>query len=150
MILTALPDGSVLEAADHPSSARIIQRIHALLEGSGMVRQLAALPIRPATQDEVLAFHTADYLRRLKKLCDEGAGDAGEHAPVSAGSWDAALLAAGATISAVEAVLDGVVSGAYVLARPPGHHAVADMGMGYCLLNNVALGALSALRRGTK
>jgi acetoin utilization deacetylase AcuC-like enzyme len=148
MILTTLPDGSVLEAADHPSSARIIQRIHALLEGSGMTRQLTALPVRPASQDEVLAFHTVDYLKRLRNLCDEGGGDAGEHAPVSAGSWDAAFLAAGSTISAVEAVLDGVVSGAYVLARPPGHHAVADMGMGYCLLNNVALAALAARRRG--
>jgi acetoin utilization deacetylase AcuC-like enzyme len=148
VILTTLPDGSVLEAADHPSSTRIIQRIHALLEGSGLTRQLTALPVRAATQDEVLAFHTADYLRRLGELCKFGSGDAGEHAPVSAGSWDAAFLAAGSTVSAVEAVIDGVVTGAYVLARPPGHHAVADMGMGYCLLNNVALAALKARRRG--
>ncbi len=148
VILTTLPDGSVLEAAEHPSSARIIQRIHALLEGSGLNRQLTPLPVRAATLDEVLAFHTADYLERFERLCRIGTGDAGEHSPVSAGSWDAAFLAAGATIAAVEAVIDDVVSGAYVLARPPGHHAVADMGMGYCLLNNVALAALKAKRRG--
>jgi acetoin utilization deacetylase AcuC-like enzyme len=62
----------------------------------------------------------------------------------------AALLAAGSTIAAMDAVLDGPAPRAYVLARPPGHHAVADMGMGFCLLNNVALAVLHARRRGVQ
>lgn len=148
VITITLPDGSIFEVAEHPSSARIIRRIDALLQGSGLSQKLTALPPRAATRDEVLAFHTEAYLERLEALCRLGGGDAGESAPVSAGSWDAAFLAAGSTIGAVDAVLDGIVQGAYVLARPPGHHAVADQGMGFCLLNNVALAALSARRRG--
>ncbi|HVA90667.1 MAG TPA: class II histone deacetylase [Chloroflexota bacterium] len=148
MIHATLPDGSVLEAAEHPSSARIIRRIHALLEGSGLAQRFTPIPTREASREEVLAFHTPGYLGRLEALSRAGSGDAGESAPVSPGSWEAALLAAGSTIAAVDAVLDGAAPRAYVLARPPGHHAVADMGMGFCLLNNVALAALHARRRG--
>jgi acetoin utilization deacetylase AcuC-like enzyme len=148
MVHALLPDGTVLDAVEHPSSARIIRRIHTLLVGSRMAAQFSPIEARPASVDDVAAFHTRAYIARLEQLSAAGSGEAGESAPVSQGSYQAAILAAGGTIAAVDAVLDGDVKGAYVLARPPGHHAVANMGMGYCLFNNVAVAALHARRRG--
>ncbi len=150
MIRAVLPDGTILDAVDHPSSARIIRRIHTLLTGSGLAQRLVPLAAREATIEEVAACHTRDYIARLQALSAAGEGEAGESAPVGPGSFQAALLAAGGSIEAVAAVLSGAVKGAYVLARPPGHHAVATMGMGYCLLSNVAIAALHARRHGVE
>lgn len=150
LIRAELPDGSVVDAVEHPSSARIIHRIHALLTGSGLADHLQQIDARPATIEEVAAFHTRSYIARLEALSAAGSGEAGESAPVGPGSYQAALLAAGGGLAATDAILDGQVRGAYVLARPPGHHAVADMGMGFCLFNNIALAALHARRRGVE
>jgi acetoin utilization deacetylase AcuC-like enzyme len=148
MVHARLPDGTSLDAVEHPSSARIIHRIHKLLVGSGLAARFSPIAARSATVDELSAFHTRPYISKVEALSAEGSGEAGEGAPVSAGSYQAALLAAGGTIAAMDAILDGTVGGAYVLARPPGHHAIADMGMGYCLFNNVAVATLHARSRG--
>ena len=148
MIHIRMPDGSVLDAVDHPSSARIIKRIHALLTGSGLSAQLTPITSRAATIDEVAAFHAPEYIGRLEALSAQGHGEAGEGTPVSAGSFEAALLAAGSTIAATKAVLDGEMHGAFVLARPPGHHAMPEMAMGFCLFNNIVLATLAARRQG--
>ena len=65
-------------------------------------------------------------------------------------SWDAATRAAGAVVDAVERVLDGSLDRAFCAVRPPGHHATPGRAMGFCLLNNVAVGAAAALARGLK
>ena len=62
-------------------------------------------------------------------------------------SWDAALSAAGSALAAVDAVVDGKAANAFCVVRPPGHHASADRGMGFCVLNNIALAARHAQRR---
>jgi acetoin utilization deacetylase AcuC-like enzyme len=93
--------------------------------------------------------HTAGHVDRL-------AAAAGRHARLdpdtSTGprSHAAALAAAGAVVDAVERVLDGALERAFCAVRPPGHHARPDHAMGFCLLNNVAIGAAAALARGLK
>ncbi|CAM9127026.1 unnamed protein product [Phaeothamnion confervicola] len=75
-----------------------------------------------------------------------GGGDAGDEAPFSHGGHEIALLSAGSAVVAVDAVMDGRCDNAYALVRPPGHHAVAVMGMGFCLYNNIVIAAHHALR----
>lgn len=69
--------------------------------------------------------------------------------PILAGTWAAAVAAASCAVSAVESALGGA-PGAYALTRPPGHHAAPDSFGGYCYLNNVAIGAVAARRRGAR
>jgi acetoin utilization deacetylase AcuC-like enzyme len=87
---------------------------------------------RAATQADVLRCHTRALVEQLALIEDETWLDA--DTPVSATSYEAALLAAGTTIAAVE-------HGGFALVRPPGHHALADRAMGFCLFNNVAVAA---------
>ncbi|MGH7855814.1 MAG: class II histone deacetylase, partial [Candidatus Binatia bacterium] len=99
---------------------------------------------RAATEEEVLRFHTREYVERVRAMSAAGGGDAGEFTPFGPGSWEIALLSAGGAITAVDAVVEGRVRNAYALVRPPGHHAEADRGRGFCILGNVAIAALHA------
>ena len=103
---------------------------------------------RPATEDEVAAIHTRDYIGRVR----DTAGRAATFDPdtfTSPDTYDVALLAAGAVLTAVERVLsDGPGTRALATVRPPGHHAERDRAMGFCLFNNVAIGAAKARASG--
>ena len=84
--------------------------------------------------------HPASQITHLKSVCESGGGDAGTLTPVGPASLDIARLAVGGVTAAVDAVMTGAVDNAYVLCRPPGHHALPEMAMGFCLFANAALG----------
>ena len=101
--------------------------------------QLIDVEPREATIDEVCRFHSRAYVDKIQALSDDNGGDAGFLTAFGPGSFEIALRSAGGTIAAVDAVLDGAVDNCYALVRPPGHHAIADSGMGFCLFGNVAI-----------
>ena len=132
----------------HVESVETKRRFRNLLEVSGLLDSLVTIRPRPATVEEVCRYHTPAYVERIRR---ESAGHGGNAAgsdddvvPFGRGSYEAALLAAGAVIEGIDAVLDGRVDNAYALTRPPGHHAAADRGSGFCIFGNVAIGALHA------
>ena len=131
------PDGS----AESPESKR---RFKGLMEKSGLYDKLIQIKPTPATEEQLKYFHTEKHIENVKKLSESGGGDCGMLANVGRGSYEIALLAVGGAITAVDAVVKGKCDNAYALVRPPGHHAVADMGMGYCIFNNAAIAALYA------
>jgi len=139
-----LPAGGWLQPDLHVENGETKRRFRNLVELSGLLELLRPLAPRPATVDELCRFHTREYVERIRALSDQGGGDAGELTPFGAGSFEIAQLAAGGVIAAVDAVLDGSVANAYALVRPPGHHALADRGMGFCLFGNVAVAVLHA------
>jgi len=103
---------------------------------------------RAARTEELEAVHTRDHILRIRQVCEAGGGvlDGGDtHA--SPASYRVALLAAGAVLSCIDAVLTGSVRSAFCAVRPPGHHAESDTPMGFCLFNNVAVGARYAQHR---
>ncbi|MFI9814300.1 class II histone deacetylase [Saccharothrix variisporea] len=135
-----------LQPHRHFENAEAKRRVHELVVVSGLLDRLTRLAPRPATDEEILAVHTPGHLARLVAANDTG-GDAGDGgSPFGPGGLDIARLAAGGVVRAVEAVVDGAVDNAYALVRPPGHHALADVGMGFCLLANIAIAA-QAVRR---
>ncbi len=128
-------------ALDRPESKR---RIWSLLEASGLAEQLLRIAPRPATEEELLRFHTRAYLERLRALSDARGGEAGENAHLGPNGLEIASLAAGAAIEATDAVLSGKAKNAYALVRPCGHHAEPDRGRGFCIFGNLVLAAAHA------
>jgi len=141
---SAFPAGLTIEPDVHAENPATKRRFRNLLEVSGLLDELVPLKPRPATEDEIARFHSRAYIARIKQLSGERGGDAGELTPFGPGSFEIALLAAGGTMVAVDAVLAGKVANAYALVRPPGHHAERDWGRGFCIFGNVAVAALHA------
>jgi acetoin utilization deacetylase AcuC-like enzyme/formylglycine-generating enzyme required for sulfatase activity len=126
----------------HPESPQRLSAIIDRLKAAGLYTRLTPIAPRPASLPWLTTNHTAAYVRRVKSGCERGEDyiDSPD-VPVSARSYDAAVLAAGGVLAAVDAVLRGDVTNAFCAVRPPGHHALADRAMGFCLFNNVAIGA---------
>ena len=134
--------GLTVQPGEHAENPETKRRMKNLLEVSGLTDHLTMLKPRAATESELARYHTADHIARIKAMSAAGGGDASEHTPFGAGSFEIAQLAAGGAIVATEAVLTGRVQNAYALIRPPGHHAEAGIGMGFCLFANAVLAIL--------
>jgi acetoin utilization deacetylase AcuC-like enzyme len=90
------------------------------------------------------------YLEALRAFCEAGGGAIDPDTMAGPGSWDTALLAAGAALEVIDGLARGDGDVAFVAARPPGHHALAAEPMGFCLLNNVAVAAATLAERGER
>ncbi|MBM3583556.1 MAG: class II histone deacetylase [Alphaproteobacteria bacterium] len=133
------PAGLTVEPDLNAENSDTKRRFRNLLDVAGLLDHLVAIKARPAAVDEVQRVHTADYVKRIKTMSDAHGGDAGEATPFGPGSYEIALLAAGGTMAALDAVVGGEVANAYALVRPPGHHAEPDRGRGFCIFGNAAL-----------
>jgi acetoin utilization deacetylase AcuC-like enzyme len=130
----------------HPEKIARLESIEALLDKAPVKGVEIAAP-RPATRDELARVHSVAYLDQMKAM--EGrAGQLDPDTAMSPRSYEAALLAAGSAVQAVDDVLSGAVDNTFALVRPPGHHAEADEAMGFCLFNNAAIAATAGLARG--
>jgi acetoin utilization deacetylase AcuC-like enzyme len=134
--------------AGHPEHAGRLKAIHALLEARGMLAELRKLQAEPATFDELCELHTPEYVSQIYMLAERGGGRDGD-TYVARESFAAAASAVGATMRCARAVMQGEVQRAFALVRPPGHHAFAAHGEGFCLFNNIAFAARVALGKGT-
>lgn len=135
----------------HPEHAGRLRAINQALDDSGLRSRLLALAPRPASVEEVTAVHTPEYVTALKQVMTKAPAYI-DYAPtyIVPASYEVAVLAAGGALRAVDAVLAGEARAAFALIRPPGHHAVPDHAMGFCLFNNVAIAARHAQKRGLK
>ena len=134
---------------ESPESKR---RFKNLLEKSGLMDQLVQVKPVMASREQLEYFHTKRHIENVKKLSKGRGGECGDSTFVGHGSYEIAKLAAGGAITGVETVMESdVINTAYVLTRPPGHHAMADEGMGFCIFNNAVIAAKYAkAKKGVK
>ncbi len=129
----------------HPESPVRLRAVITALKGSGEWERLVHLTPSRAGFSDIGAVHDHGYIERVKNA---GTGYLDPDTYMSEGSLDAALHAAGAVMDAVRECGKGTIERAFCAVRPPGHHAEADRAMGFCIFNNIAVGARYAQKRG--
>jgi acetoin utilization deacetylase AcuC-like enzyme len=133
------------DTGDHVENSRRLLEAISYLEETGMKERLTCLPARPASLSELEMIHSPEYISYVKSKAESGGGWLDPDTVMSPKSYEAALYAAGGLLAAVEGVMKGEVDNAFAAVRPPGHHAIRDRAMGFCILNNVAIAAKFAL-----
>jgi acetoin utilization deacetylase AcuC-like enzyme len=130
------------ETGEHPENKRRLVVARQTLLESGL--DLEWVTPEPASVEAIARVHDPEYIETVRRISSGGGGYLDLDTPVSPDSYDAALLAAGAGLLAVDRALD-TGQKAFMLVRPPGHHACPGRGMGFCLFNNIAVAAAHAL-----
>lgn len=102
---------------------------------------------RHATAQELTLVHSGEYVGMVERLAEAGGGRLDNDTVASPGSWDAATAGAGCLLDAVDRSMTGVNPRSFCAVRPPGHHALNDRAMGFCIFGNVALAAHYARQR---
>jgi acetoin utilization deacetylase AcuC-like enzyme len=133
----------------HPERPARIDAVMAGVEDLHLGSDLVTVEPRAAASEDLTRVHDPAYLDRLRRFCAEGGGALDADTYAGPDSWDAALLAAGAGLTALEEA-DAKSRPVFVPVRPPGHHALAGRPMGFCLLNNVAVAAAKLLEAGER
>jgi acetoin utilization deacetylase AcuC-like enzyme len=130
----------------HPENARRLTAIDDRFVATGLADVLSHVEAPVVTEEQLRRVHQSDYLELLQRVIPaDGYARLDPDTVVSRGSLPAARLAAGAVVAAVDLVAGGAIRTAFCSVRPPGHHAESDLAMGFCLYNNVAVGAAHAL-----
>lgn len=131
----------------HPENAKRLEAIVDGLKSAPFAGNLYWPPsFPPATIEQIETVHDPGYIRLVEKKCRSGARALDADTIICQRSWDAALMAAGALVAATGAVIAGDFANAFCAVRPPGHHATPGRAMGFCLFNNVAVGARHAIQ----
>jgi acetoin utilization deacetylase AcuC-like enzyme len=136
------------ETGPHVETAARLLVIEGQLDREGLLEGRPTVPFAAASVPAVTRVHDPRYVDQLADMASRGGGRIDADTVVSPASFEVALLGAGAAIALVDAVLSGTTRRGVSLSRPPGHHATPARGMGFCLLNSVAIATAHSLAQG--
>lgn len=125
----------------HPECPQRLKLIYAMLEDPDMRGKFKEVPVRPAERKEIFFIHSPSYVDLLESTAQKEYAFLDADTQTCAASYETALLAAGGLCQAISMVCSGQLDNAFALVRPPGHHAERSQAHGFCLFNNVAIGA---------
>jgi acetoin utilization deacetylase AcuC-like enzyme len=125
----------------HPESHHRLEVLYHMLQDEEFRGKVKVLTPRPATREELALNHSLNYIDRIASTAGHPYTMLDPDTTTSPLSWEAAQMAVGGVLLAIDKVVEGEVSNAFALVRPPGHHAEKNRGMGFCLFNNVAIAA---------
>ncbi|MBF0555391.1 MAG: histone deacetylase [Nitrospirae bacterium] len=131
----------------HPECSDRVRAITADLQVSKMWPSLIKIEPEQASEEDIRAVHADEYIEQVRRI---KRGYLDPDTFMSENTYEAAVYAAGAIITAIRKCKDGELERAFCAVRPPGHHAEEDRGMGFCIFNNVAIGARFAQKIGYK
>jgi len=132
----------------HPEHVgRLVAIPRALREHAELMMRIQHVEARHATPDELALAHEPRYIEQVRQLVANGGGRLDADTVASEGSWDAATAGAGAVLDAIDFAFGDGPRRSFCAVRPPGHHALRDAAMGFCLFGNVAVGAHYARRQ---
>lgn len=132
----------------HVERATRLQAIETAIDAGGLRADLLELAPRRASEAEILAVHSPRLIEIVAWTATQDDVWLGMDTYTTRGSYEAALMSAGAALAAVEAVVTGQATNAFALTRPPGHHATLSQPMGFCFFNNIAIAARHAMTLG--
>ncbi|MBU1077812.1 MAG: histone deacetylase [Spirochaetes bacterium] len=135
------------ETRNHPESAQRLNVIISALKQSALWNDIELIEPGYADEKDILTVHTPQLIKIIKKAIKEERAFLDMDTQISPDSYSVALLAAGGVIRAVDTVMNTQINRTFCAVRPPGHHATSDLSMGFCLLNNIAIGARYAIRK---
>jgi len=128
--------------AGHPERPERLTAIIERLKKKDLYSQFFLIEPSQAPLEWITTIHTKEYVERVRESCESRAGylDTAD-VPICGQSYEVALQAAGGVLGAVDMVMAGEIKNAFCAVRPPGHHALKDKAMGFCIFNNVAIAA---------
>ena len=131
----------------HPESHHRLEVIYEMLAEGDMAGKFVNVKPRNATRAELEYIHTPEYISLVASTAGKPREMLDPDTQTSPKSWEAAQLAAGGFLELIDQLMQKKIDNGFALVRPPGHHAEADRAMGFCLFNNVAIGAQYAIRK---
>lgn len=129
----------------HPESAGRLAAVYEMLDNPGMSWKFTRIEPREATRAEIAAVHSPSYIDYIADTAGLDSVELDSDTVTSPETYQVAKLAAGGVCNAIDSVITGDVDNAFAFVRPPGHHAESGSAAGFCIFNNVAIGAMHAI-----